>query len=186
MSDVKSKEIHVNMYRAMRNQVILFLGALISLSSCMTGSQLPDLDPFRTEKITFVAEPDANRGQATRVEVIFALDAETLKKIEGFTALGWASVQDTQVGDWEDKVLRVERMIKPGEHVTIDSFPDGWEKAVGYVIFAHYSAPGLHRRVFVGESSPTLYLHGDRISSSAGKPFELTRPPEPATAQRGG
>ena len=158
-------------------RISLLLATLLG-SACTMTQKLPPLEPFTTRSITLVAEPEANGGQALEVEIIFAKDVETLKHIEGYTAQGWASVQQTQVGDWEGKIVSMTYSLSPGQTVRIKDFPEGYAQAVGYVVFAHYQNPGLHRQVFIEEPEAVVYMHKGRISSSAGKAFELTSPPE--------
>ncbi len=157
----------------------------LGMSACI-GTANINIQPTRISSIEITAATDANEGEAVAIDLVFAFDRSTLKEIEGFTASGWQSVKNLEVdlGQWDDKAVWKEVEIMPGEVKNINDFPEGYEKAVGLVIFAHYRTPGIHRQVIVNSREVTLRLERFEITSPEGKTYLLTSPPDPASTAR--
>lgn len=161
--------------------IILTLALLGSACTALNNIQV---DPFQVRSITLQAAVDANEGRPLQVDIAYALNKETLKDMEGFTADGWFTVKGTNLGNWEDHLLLQSKTVDPGARLKITEFPDGYERTLGIVVFARYQQPGLHRLVFNEVQDIDVQFKRLTMESENGKAYFLTSPPQPVRQDR--
>ena len=161
----------------MKNATTLFLLLWLLAGACSAPKSTSAVDdPLLDKKldlreVVIQAAADANRGMTVPVDLVFIIDKSIVPTLQGFTASGWFSVRDTGLGDWDKKTVILSLEIRPGEQRRLDpeDFPAGASGAVGIVIFAGYSNPGLHRagatdarRLLIDLQAITFNLSGER------------------------
>ncbi len=161
--------------------IILTLALLGTACTALNNIQV---DPFQVRSITLQAASDANEGLPLKVDIAYALNKETLKDMEGFTADGWFTVKGTNLGNWEDHLLLQSKTVEPGARLEITEFPEGYEKSLGIVVFARYQQPGLHRLVFNEVQDIDVQFKRLTMESDKGKAYFLTSPPQPVRQDR--
>lgn len=153
-------------------------GLGVLLIACTTGSAVK-LTPFQLASIDLHAAPDMNDHNPVAVDIVFTDDKEILRDLEGFAASGWFTVKKTELPDWKDHIRVVSLVIPPGQKIGLTEFPEGYEKALGIVVYANYETAGLHRLVFVKVNHIKLNLLRQSIEAQGGKPYLLTSAPDP-------
>lgn len=153
--------------------------SLFLLGSACTALNNIRVDPFQVQSIILEAAPNANLGSPLQVDIAYALNKETLKDMEGFTADTWFTVKGTNLGNWEEHLLLQSLNIEPGTRLKITEFPEGYEQTLGIVLFARYGSAGLHRLVFNEVEDINVQFNRLTLESEAGKPYFLTSPPQP-------
>lgn len=152
--------------------------ALAFMLGACGGTKNITLNTFDADKVSIAAAPEANEGNPIPIDIVFAYSKETLADLEGFSASGWFSVKDTDLGNWQDSTSILSFTLQPGKRITINEFPEGHEKAVGIVVYANYRNKALNRLIFIETKDIDVTLTAYGMASDNGKVYFLTTPPE--------
>ena len=147
-------------YRSFQVPVLILLTFFVW--SCATPNtqdfKIPPGAKLTLKSIDIQASPSISSRKLVPLDIIYAYDKASLRRLNGFTANGWFSVKETKLIDWKGQIELVELNVKPGEKQQITSFPQRAEAPLAVVFFARYPNNAVHRYIIVGGSQITVQL----------------------------
>jgi len=127
---------------------------------------IPEGAKLTLQSIHIQASTLANRARPVDLDIVYAYDLEALRRLNGYSANGWFSVKETGLIDWKGQMTWQEYRIRPGDQLTIDTFPTHKKPLLAIAFFGRYPNTALHRHIVVGGSSIQVQLEetGFRVS----------------------
>jgi type VI secretion system protein len=118
--------------------------------------------PTRVESIAVEADPDANAGYATELDIVFAFSPEAVNALPP-TGPEWFEKRDALQLGLADAVKVAHIQLPPARAASV-VLPAGYWKAIGVFSFANYiPAPGQPRATLTTYPRITIRLSKDRI-----------------------
>jgi type VI secretion system protein len=134
-----------------------FLGLALALAACKS------VPTTRLTSLAVEADPDANAGYATELDVVFVFTTDAAARLPA-TGPEWFQKRDALQADLAEAVAVAHVQLPPARSGDVD-LPPGYEKAVGVYSFANYiPAPGQARANLTPYPSVTIRLSKDRIA----------------------
>jgi type VI secretion system protein len=130
--------------------------AALALAGCSTPSWLC-LAPPGPNKVTLVAEPDANGNAAIAVDLLFITDTVAAQQIAGLSAQDYFVRRSQLKRDFPAGVQIHSWELAPGQ-IERDSPVSATCNRASTLLFARYATPGDHRQVLTAASSIVVLL----------------------------
>jgi type VI secretion system protein len=133
------------------------LGLALVLAACKS------VPTTRLASLAVEADPDANAGYATELDVVFVFTTDAAARLPA-TGPEWFQRRDALQADLAEAATVAHVQLPPARGGDVD-LPPGYEKAVGVYSFANYiPAPGQARANLTPYRNVTIRLSKDRIA----------------------
>ena len=127
---------------------IVFL--LIFLTSCDKFS-LTSLSNVWLEKVSWIAEKDANNNVPIKLHIVYFYDEAYMKKIVAKTSIQYFEQYQDLKKDFPSKVEVIAFDVVPGTAKETMIVTPAKANAKGGVIFARYNTVNVNQKYFIGE-----------------------------------
>lgn len=112
-------------------------------------------------EIRIEAAANANRSQATTLDIVFVYDKALAAALGGLSAADWFGHRQEYLAAPGGKLDVTSWRVMPGQKGLARTFPGRHRKAVAVLVFADYATAGPHRAQIRGRS-PVAILLGER------------------------